>query len=99
VYGEVAVSDSLAETLRDFWASRKHNEAALRDAWLKYLDSFKKSKPPWWSCVRQCVEKGAVFFEAKKDREVIVMGIVDLRITTSEGSNYARARLGPSAAP
>jgi hypothetical protein len=85
VYGEVAASDPLAAALKKFWVSRGFNEVALKGAWLTYLDSFKKRKPPWWKRVRQCVEKGAVFFEAKKDREVIVMGVVDLRITTSEG--------------
>lgn len=85
VYSPVDVSDPLATTLRDFWTSRGHTEKAMRDAWLRYLDTFKRRKPPWWKRCRQAVERGSVFFEAKKDREVIVMGVVDLRITTSEG--------------
>ena len=85
VYGAVDTSDPLAAALRDFWTSRGHNEAALKGAWLSYLGRFKSRKPPWWTTVRQAVEHGSVFFDAKKDREVIVMGVVDLRITTSEG--------------
>ena len=85
VHGAVAPSEPLAAALMKFWGTRGFDEATLREAWLRYLDTFKKRKPPWWKRVRQAVEKGSVFFEAKKDREVVVMGVVDLRITTSEG--------------
>jgi hypothetical protein len=85
VYAAVAASDPLALVLKDFWMSRGFNEQTLKEAWLTYLGGFRKRKPPWWRRVRQSVEGGAVFFEAKKDREVVVMGVVDLRITTSEG--------------
>jgi|GEM_PF-3573319 len=85
VYGAVTLSDPLAVTLKEFWLSRGFDETALKEAWRAYLATFKKRKPPWWKRVSQAVDGGAVFFEAKKDREVIVMGVVDLRITTSEG--------------
>lgn len=85
VKAPVTLDDPLAVVLRDFWAARGFNESTLRDAWFYYLNTFKKRKPPWWKTVRQAVHDGSLFFEARKDREAIVRGVVDLRITTSEG--------------
>ena len=49
------------------------------------FELVQKEKATVVKAVRQAVESGSLFFEAKKDREAIVRGVVDLRITTSEG--------------
>jgi len=84
VTGPVGRRDPLAKVLKDFWSSRGYGNDELRAAWLGYLDTF--SKPlPWMAQVRAQVMSGQYFFNAKKERPIVVRGVVDLRFTTSEG--------------
>lgn len=82
----VGYDDSLARVLREFWASQGFDKVNLRQAWLEYLKRFREDRrPSWFDLVWTEVQKGEVFFFAKKDQPVMVAGIVDMRFQTSEG--------------
>lgn len=79
--------DPKAAALVQFWESKGHDHASMRHAWLTWLGKFKvDARPPWWDQVHsQVLHRNTVVFEARKEQPVVVMGITDLRLQTSEG--------------
>lgn len=76
-----------ARALREFWAGLGFGDDDFRTAWLEYLDTFDpKQHPKWVDEVRAAVGRGELFFTAKKEQPVRVLGRVDLRFQTSEGA-------------